>query len=163
MGFFHSSYLLWPVPTLWREFPGSPRVPPQQPRLGRHQQPGRTQGKCHPGWRPSCPGAVLLLVLLSPGDALSPWPLPAPPGVVAAWVWLQHSHLLHWVLKELLSSCGDLSSKEEGRAEGCTQTGYPTSNKLEAGLKVSAAIPGDRGLDLQLVVVCSVVPGGHKL
>lgn len=44
MRFFHSA--LSPL-CLWREFPRSPRVPPQQPCLGRHQQPGGTREKCH--------------------------------------------------------------------------------------------------------------------
>jgi len=36
------------------------------------------------------------------------------------------------------------------------------SSRLEAGLKLSPAILGDRGLDLQLAVACSVVPGSRS-
>lgn len=43
---------------LQREFPGSPRVSPEQPHLGSHQQPGGTQGECHHAGGHSYPAAV---------------------------------------------------------------------------------------------------------
>lgn len=57
---------------LQRDFLGSARIPLQQPLLSWHQQPVRILRKCCPAWESSCPGTVLLPVLVCLGDALNP-------------------------------------------------------------------------------------------